>query len=129
MGTFTQRLTLHGPSANGNTPPSVEVDALVDTGAMFSAIPASVLRSLGVQPFRTLPVHFANGATEEWEMGEVEAELEGERVPILVFFGSEDAPSLIGTHALEGFLRMVEPISKKLVRQDAFLMRASRDLA
>jgi hypothetical protein len=55
-------------------------------------------------------------------LGEVQVELEGERMPILVLFGSEDAPPLIGAHALEAFLRVVDAIDKMLVRCEAFLM-------
>jgi hypothetical protein len=55
-------------------------------------------------------------------MGEVEAEVDGQRMPILVLFGAEGVPPLLGAHALEAFLLMVAPISKKLVRHEAFLM-------
>ena len=118
MGTFTHAITLH--SASGET--SETLEALVDTGAMFTAIPTPVLERLGVTPFRTMPVRFANGQVEQWQLGHVEAELDGQRMPILCLFGSADAPPLIGAHALEAFLLAVDPVEQRLVRKEAFLM-------
>ena len=69
-----------------------------------------------------MPVRFANGEVQELRMGQVEAELDGQRMPILVFFGLDGAPPLLGTHALEALLLMVDPVDKKLVRREALLM-------
>lgn len=117
MGTFLHTITLTAASGASET-----LEALVDTGAMFTTVPAPILNRLGVKPFRTVPVRFANGQVEEWPMGQVEAELEGERTPILCLFGSADAPPLIGCHTLEAFLLTVDPVQQKLVRKEAFLM-------
>lgn len=118
MGTFTHPITLHSASGNG----SETLEALVDTGAMFTVIPRPVLERLGVRPFRRMPVRFANGNVEQWELGQVEAELDGQRMPILCFFGSVDAPPLIGCHALEAFLLTVDPVDQKLTPKEAWLM-------
>ena len=118
MGTFMHPITLY--SASGEA--SETLEALVDTGAMFTAIPTPVLERLGVRPFRTMPVRFANGQVEQWRLGQVEAELDGQRMPILCLFGSADAPPLIGCHALEAFLLTVDPVEQRLVPKEAFLM-------
>lgn len=47
MGTSTKRIALRGVAENGAEPPAVTLDALVDTGALFSSAPAEVLRQLG----------------------------------------------------------------------------------
>jgi len=117
MGMFSQRLTLHGSSGNPET-----VEALVDTGALFTAVPAPILERLGVEPFRMIPIQLANGSVERWRLGQVEAELDGQRMPILCLFGSPDAPPLLGVHALEAFLLTVDPVEKKLVPKDAYMM-------
>jgi len=116
MGTFSHPITL---VSNGV---AETLEGLVDTGAMFTVIPASVLERLGVKPFRTLPVRFANGQVEQWQMGQVEAELNGERIPVLCLFGAEDAPPLIGAHTLEAFLLTVDPVEEKLIPKEALLM-------
>lgn len=77
------------------------MQGLIDTGAHFTVVPRRVLARLGVQPIRRVSVQFANGETAEWEMGEVEAELDGQRSPILVLFGADDGTVLVGAHALE----------------------------
>lgn len=87
---------------------------------------APLLERLGVKPFRTVPVRFANGDVAEWPMGEVEMELDGQRMPVLTLFGAPDAPALLGAHALEAFLLMADPVAKKLVRSEAYLMATGR---
>lgn len=118
MGTFTHPITLF--SASGAE--TETFDALVDTGAMFTVVPRQALERLGVRTVRQVPVRFANGTVEQWDLGEVQAQLDGERMPILCFFGSPDAPALIGSHTLEAFLLMVDPVEQKLVPKEALLM-------
>ena len=120
MGTFTHTITLI--SASGETRETVEV--LVDTGAMFSVIPTSTLEWLGIRPFRTMPVRFANGGVQQWSLGQMEVELDGQCAPILCFFGLSDAPPLIGAHMLEALLLTVDPVEEKLVPEEALLMRS-----
>jgi len=122
MRTFTKQITLRGAPTNGSEPPSLTVDALVDTGALFSSIPSDVLENLGVKRIRTMPVRFANGELQQMPIGEVEAEIDGQRMPILCFFGAKDVPPLLGAHALEAFLLIVDPVEQKLIPREAFLM-------
>lgn len=117
MGTFFHSITLIGPSGTDET-----LEAMVDTGAMFTVVPTPVLERLGVRPFDTMPVRFANGAVERWPMGGLEAELDGRRRPILCLFGSSEAPLLIGAHALEAFLLTMDPVEQRLVPKEAYLM-------
>ena len=118
MGTFTQTITLI--SASGDVRERVE--ALVDTGAVFTVVPTPTLERIGITPFRTLPVRFANGQVEQWPLGHIEAELDGRRRPIHCLFGSSDAPPLIGAHTLGAFLMTVDPVEQKLVPKEAYLM-------
>ena len=118
MGTFFHPLTLVGPTGLTET-----LDAMVDTGAMFTVIPRPILDRLGVQPFDTIPVRFASGQEERWPIGQLQAHLDGRERPILCLFGSPDAPPLIGAHALEAFLLMVDPVEHKLVPKEALLMQ------
>lgn len=118
MGLFYHPITLISPQGGS----SETLEALVDTGAMFTVVPAPVLERLGVETFRTLPVRFANGRVEHWKMGQIEVELDGQRMPTLCLFGSEDAPPLIGAHTLGAFLLTVDPVEQKLVPKEAYLM-------
>lgn len=116
MGTFFHPITLIGP-----TGAQEHLQALVDTGALFSVIPTPVLQRLDVRPFDHINVKFANGQIEEWSMGQVEAELLGRRRSILCLFGSADVPPLIGAHALEAFLLTVDPVEQRLVPKIAYV--------
>lgn len=116
MGTFTHPMTLIGPQGRET------LECVVDTGAMFTTIPAPTLERLGVEAFTTIRVRFANGEEDDWRMGQVEAEIEGTRRPILCLFGSVDAPPLLGAHALEAFLLTVDPAEQKLVPKEAWLL-------
>ena len=69
-----------------------------------------------------MPVRFANGELQQMPIGEVEAEIDGQRMPILCFFGAKDVPPLLGAHALEAFLLIVDPVEQKLIPREAFLM-------
>jgi predicted aspartyl protease len=124
MGIFFQPLTLTGPTGVVET-----LDAMVDTGAMFTVIPAPILNRLGVQPFDTIPVRFASGQQERWPIGQLQARLDGRERPILCLFGSADAPALIGAHTLEAFLLTVDPVEQKLVPKEALLMSTVLRLA
>jgi hypothetical protein len=61
-----------------------------------------LLRRLGVDPLTTVRVKLVDGKEQDWPMGQVSAQIDGVRGPILCLLGSEDAPPLIGAHALEG---------------------------
>lgn len=117
MGTFFHPITLTGPTGASET-----LEGMVDTGAMFTVIPSPILERLGVRPFRTMRVRFANGHVEQWPLGQLDAELDGTQMPILVLFGSPDAPPLIGAHTLEAFLLSVDVVERKLVPKEALLM-------
>jgi hypothetical protein len=90
------------------------LSGMVDTGAFYSAFPRSLLLNLGVEPVTSMGAQFANGQVEEWDLGSVEAELFGKRLPIIVFFGPEDT-ILIGAHALETFAVDIDVVNEVLV--------------
>ena len=117
MGTFSHLITLTGPTGRSET-----VEALVDTGATFSAFPAGLLDPLGVRSFDTVGVRLANGQVEERALGQVDSAIDGVRRPILCLFGPVDAPALLGAHALEAFLLNVDPVARRLVPREGFLL-------
>ena len=103
MGTFTHSITLISDSGRTET-----VEALVDTGATFTAVPAAVLEQLGVVPDYTVSLRLANGQKDRVSIGEVRAELDGLRHTTISAFGEPGSPAVIGAHTLEAFLLGVE---------------------
>ena len=78
-------------------------------------MPAQVLIQLGVAPQRTVRLRLADGEVVQQDIGEVQAEMNGERATIICIFGPEDAPALIGAHTLGAFLLAVDPAEQRLV--------------
>ena len=119
MGTFTHSITLIGPTGAQET-----LEALVDTGATFSTVPASVLERLGVTPHRTVRLRLANGQIEERPISRVQAELDGTEEIILCIMGEPEAPPVIGAVTLETFLLAVDPVGQRLVPRGGVLASA-----
>jgi predicted aspartyl protease len=117
LGTFFHPITLIAPSGATET-----LEALVDTGAAFTTVPAPVLERMGVRSHRTAKLRLADGDVVEWRLGWVTAEIDGSQEEILCVFGSADAPPAIGAHTLETFLLGVDPVEQRLVPKEAYLM-------
>lgn len=111
MGTFNCKMRLD--SMDGER--SVEIDALVDTGATLTVVPAGILRRLGVSPTRPWQVTMADGHTAEWDAGEARATIHDRSVPTLVLFGEDGTDALLGAYTLEGLHLAVDPYEQRLI--------------
>ncbi len=92
------------------------LDALVDTGATFTVVPASLLNALGVEPNESMTFELADGTSREFALGETRARVDGREVSTVVLFGGENATPLLGAYTLERLMLMVDPGSQRLVR-------------
>ena len=91
------------------------IEAMVDTGASYSILPASFLHGLGIAPYRTLPLTLADGSVREYELGHAMVRINGDAAPTIVVFGAEDMRvPLLGAHALEGLALKVNPLDGRL---------------
>ena len=116
VGTFTRTLRLD--SIDGER--SLEVDAMVDTGASYTIVPAKLLRGLGVEPIDSIRLSLADGRAVEYDMGQAVATVDQRTVPTLVVFGSDDACPLLGAYTLEGLRLAVDPVHQRLVKATGF---------
>ena len=107
MGTFNWPIRLD--SLDGQR--SLDIEAMVDTGASYTIVPARLLRELGVSPIDKISLVLADGRTVEYEMGEARATISGRSIPTLVIFGADDARALLGAYTLEG-LRLAVDLSQ-----------------
>jgi predicted aspartyl protease len=94
---------------------------LVDTGASYLSLPASLLERLGYRAIGTQRVVFATGDTEVWRIAEIRVRLEDSERTVLAFLSSDEAPKLIGAQTLETFGLGVDPLGRRLVPVDAYL--------
>lgn len=99
------------------------LDALVDTGAIITCAPASLLHGLGVEPLRKQAFTFANGETwemdigqaREMEIGQAWVRVADRAVITPVMFNEEGSMPLLGALTLESLFLEVDPVGKRLV--------------
>ncbi len=101
-----------------------EVEAIVDTGSTFTAVPRDLLERLGIRPARRQPFRLANGEVVQSEVGEAWVRLEGIEGTTPVIFNEPGEPTLLGAVTLEAFLLGVDPIRRRLVPVEG--LRVSR---
>jgi len=104
---------------------SETVEALVDTGAVDSVMPASLLRRLDTERMRTARFRIASGERVEYEVGIASFSAEGFRCIANVVFGLEETP-LMGATTLEQLYLAADPVSMRLVPTDGLLLRATQ---
>ena len=117
MSTFTCPVTVS--SLDGGR--TAEVEARVDTGAYYCAIPARVLRGLGIEPEQKRRMRLADGQIVDVELGPAFVAVDGERAPMLVSFSNDGAPSLLGALALETLRLSVDPEGERLISNEEIL--------
>ena len=92
-----------------------DVEVIVDTGSTFTALPAAMLRELGVTVERTAEARLADGRTAPIQIGHTTIRLEGRTFPTPVIFAQDNEPSLLGVVTLETALLAVDPVSQRLI--------------
>lgn len=118
MSIFHYPLEITGP----NSGEFRQVMALVDTGATFTQMPATLLRQLGVRPTQTVRFRLGDGSTIQRPIGETQVRIEGQTVNTVVVFGDDNADALLGVYTLERALLAVEPAGQRLIPTDALLV-------
>ena len=91
-----------------------DVELLVDTGALYSMVPESVLRELGVEPRVRVEFELADGSRMQRNVGEVRFHFNGESAVSRVIFGDETDAGVLGVVTLEELGLEVDPVNKQL---------------
>ena len=120
MGTFRYTIEIGDPQGEHFE----RIEALVDTGASYTTLPASLLNRLGVAPMGRRRFRIANGGTMLQAIGQTWVRIDEEAYIQLVVFGPEDQ-ALLGAFSLEGFGLAVDPLGKRLVPMEGLLMRSA----
>ena len=92
----------------------LDVDMVVDSGAIYSVVPASVLRSIGVEPERRETFGLADGRSVKRQVGHVVFEIQGREGISKVIFGRAGDASLLGMVTLELLGLSLDPLRRKL---------------
>ena len=92
-----------------------DIEAIVGTGAVYTTLPGSLLRDLGIEPRGRRRVPLADGRHVDLDYGQAWVTIGGESEITLVVFGEDDAPALLGTYTLTGLALAVDPTEQRLV--------------
>ena len=111
MGTFRQWIEIANP-ANSEFH---WIEALVDTGASYSMMPASLLtQELQLSPKRELDFRLADGTTKNYGWGEARFRVSGLEMTSPVVFGPENQ-YLLGATSLQSLNLIADTTNHRLV--------------
>ena len=91
------------------------VDMIVDSGAIYSVVPAGVLRRIGVEPRDTKVFGLANGGRVRRDVGDVLYEIGDCSGAAPVIFGRGGDASLLGVVTLEALGLRLDPLRRRLL--------------
>ena len=112
MGVFNWPIRLD--SMDGER--SLEIEAMVDTGASYTIVPASLLSELGVVPIDKINLVLADGRPVEYDIGQAMPTLNGAlEYSNPSSFRRYNARALLGAYTLEGLRLAVDPARSRLV--------------
>ena len=117
MGTFTVSIQVGDLAAQR----FLDVEALVDTGATYTSLPANILSQLGIESRESRTFELADDRVVEYPVGYATIRLEGRELIVLVVFAPEGTGPLLGATTLETASLAVDPIHKRLVPVPALL--------
>ena len=98
---------------------SFTANFLIDTGATDSMAPASLFKTIGVEPIGRRVYELANGQMEDYEVGDARLAFLEEIIPMRLIFGPDDSEPILGVIALEAAGLVVDPTNQSLKRLPA----------
>jgi len=104
---------------------AIELDFLVDTGAIYSVVQASVLETLGVPRLKRAEFTLADRSRQSYEIGEAFFELATSLGTSPVVFGPEGVIPLLGAFTLDSLGLMVNPVTRELLPMRLVLATAT----
>lgn len=93
---------------------AIDLTFLVDSGAIYSVIPAALLRKLGVKPHSKHTFILADGSEITRKIGDVAFRLDGRRGAAPVIFGEKEDSTLLGSVSLEALGLVLDPMKREL---------------
>lgn len=92
---------------------NIDVDGVVDTGAIYTVVGRTMLESIGLKPVEKRRFRAFGGEVER-DIGIAEVELMGRRGGITLIFGEKEDAAILGVTALEALGLEVDPIRNTL---------------
>jgi clan AA aspartic protease len=111
MGLTHVRVTIANPSKPRR---SIKLQLMVDSGALYSVVPATTLRRLGIEPHGTRTFILADGTEIKRKMGAATFRVGKNIGTSTVIFGERDDAALLGIVSLEDLGLMLDPLKRVL---------------
>lgn len=118
MGVFRIQIEVGDPRGETFEP----VEAVVDTGATNTVLPKSLLTRLGVTPHAKGKFRIADGRRIELDIGRTWVKVDGQREFTQVAFGMDESRAILGAVTFEEMSLSVDPVGKRLVPVDKYLL-------
>jgi clan AA aspartic protease len=112
-------------SRSGRRRRLVPVRFLVDTGAVFTVLPETVWRAIGLKAERVAEFTLADGTAIRRDVSECRIQVEGRAATSPVVLGGPTDAPLLGAVTLETLGLMVNPLTRELLPMRLMLSRAS----
>jgi len=111
LGFTYAKVNLSNPACKGR---KREVELLVDTGAILTAVPRKILEELQIKPVGKRTLRAFGGQIVEREIGALLINYANAYAGITVIFAEEKDTPVLGATALEALGYQVDPITKQL---------------
>ncbi len=98
---------------------TIEVDALVDTGATYVCLSRKDIETLGLPFHKSVAIKTANGKASRRTFEGAKIELNGRTFLMEVMENDDDTPALIGYLLLEALDFVVDPKTQKVIPNPA----------
>ncbi len=105
----------------------IEINFLVDSGAVYSLIPAKQLKKIGIKPHRKEEFTLADGTSIIRNIDDAYFEFQGKGGAAPVIFGEGNDEALLGALTLEALGLVLNPFSRELKPMKLMLAKTSRD--
>lgn len=92
----------------------VEVEFLVDSGAVYSLVPGKILDNLEIEPYKEMSFSLADRTSIKRKISSAYFEFEGEGGPAPVVYGEEGDTALLGVTTLESIGLVLNPFTRTL---------------
>ncbi len=111
MGMTNVRLTISNP-----TKPSKKVEGnfWVDSGAVYTVLPDTMVKKLTLKPSFQQEFSLADGTIVKRSIGSAAITYEGRQLAVPVVLGEKGDNPLLGATALESFGLVLDPFKQKL---------------
>lgn len=93
---------------------SIEVDFMIDSGAVYSLVPKRELERLGISPYKTMDFFLADGTKITRQVGDAYFEYAGDGGAAPVVFGEEGDEPILGATTLESCGLVLNPYRREL---------------